>query len=328
MTDTFFPTPEFTLQIWGLTLSERYAHPIEEYITLREGCGAVDITGFEYISVSGKDAGTLLQGLLSNHVKALEPGESSPGWLLDSNGKISAWLHVHRYDEDEFVLQCMPGTAKSLKETLNTYIFMEDVRLKEETSLLTWSIQGHKAERLDVESVFEFEHRRCGEAGWDIVFTPDQQPQIEEALRSGSIVPIGFTALNIRRVENLVPWFGVEMETGKLPLIYGKNDSISYSKGCFLGQETIAMTRDRGRPPALLCLVSSAKPQLPPNGTPLLSEKRIAGTLTSIVFSPEHEKPLATAVIQYTLATSGQTLIDQTGQTWHIDRVVPWKSDS
>jgi folate-binding protein YgfZ len=328
MTAAFFPSPEFTLQIWGLTLAERYSHPIEEYITLREGCGAVDVTGFEYLRVSGKDAGTLLQGLLSNHVKALETGGSSPGWLLDSNGKITQWLLVHRYREEEFVLQCMPGSAHSLKETLDTYIFMEDVQLKEEATLLTWSIQGHKAEPLEMETAFEFEHHRCGEPGWDIAFTSEQQPRIEEILRSRAIVPIGFTALNIRRVENLVPWFGVEMEKGKLPLIYGKNASVSYSKGCFLGQESIAMTRDRGRPPALLCLMSSAKPQLPPNGTPLLSGERIAGTLTSIVFSPEHEKPIATAMVQYTLATSGQTLIDQTGQSWRIERVVPWKSDS
>ena len=326
MISNLFDKPEFLTSLWGLDWPERFQHPIEEYALIRESMGVLQFSGLEYVFLKGADVGTLLQGLLSHDNLALKPGESSPSWMLDSNGKIKACLHVYRHKDQEFIIQCLPGTAHQLSKTLDMYIFMEDVKLRVETGLKTYSVQGAQAEPLDTQEIsFQFPHSRCGEPGFDLIFPPEKNMDLDAFIGSKHIQPIGLTALTIRRVEQMVPWFGVDMMTDKMPLIYGKGKAISYKKGCFLGQETIAMTRDRGRPPMLLCQLESPDNQVPPAGTPLMTGNREAGTLSTVIFSPEYEKPMALGCLQYTLAEPGKTFQDATGQTWTILKTAEWK---
>lgn len=324
----YFDRAEYTTPLWGKNWPERFGHPIEEYATLREATGALCFDGLEYVLARGTDAGSFLQGILSHDNLALAVGQSSPSWMLDSNGKITAHLRVFRSDKQEFLIQCLPGKAEDLSKALDRYIFMEDVKLEVETQWRTWSIQGAKAEILDNDSIqFQMPHSRCGEPGFDLVFESEMEVSVTATLQSAGIKPIGLTALDIRRVENFIPWMSVDMEMGKMPLIYGKGDAISYSKGCFLGQETVAMTRDRGRPPMLLCQLKGLGQNVPAPGTALVKEGRSAGTLTSILFSPEFEAPIALGCLQYSQAQNGFKLDDASGQTWEITQLAKWKSD-
>ena len=327
MNSSFFANPEYVTHIWGLTVPERFQHPIEEYSLIRESYGVLDFTGLEYIQVSGKDAASFLQGLLTHNNLKLKQGESSKSWLLDSGGKIQAALHVARVESNRFFLQCLPGQATEIAAILNKYIFMEDISLSVETDLLTWSFQGAAAQvPQHLPDGFQFPHSWCGEPGTDFVFSKENMAEAEQVLRDNKISPLGLTAMNIRRTELLVPWFGVDIEIAKNPLIYGKGEAISYSKGCYLGQETIAMTRDRGRPPMLLCQFESPDSKIPPAPITLLEKDRPVGNLTTIIFSPEFEKPIALGTMLYTKATKGSSFKDQHGQTWSIRDIVTWKT--
>ncbi|PIE89349.1 MAG: hypothetical protein CR997_11515 [Acidobacteria bacterium] len=323
---TALSEPEYQTQVWGRNYAERYRHPIEEYSILRESAGVVYFPGFEYIQVTGSDAGSFLHNILTHNNLTMKPGDASPAWLLDSSGKIQTHLHVAHPEAASYLLQCFPGMAEQTAKTLDRYIFMEDVALSVQKEWHTFSIQGKNA---GMPEGFEFHngfpHTWTGEPGFDLVLSKEQLQSAAHELTQQGFAPLGLTALQIRRVELMQPWYGVDMEAGRNPLVYGKGSAISYTKGCFLGQETIAMTRDRGRPPMLLCQLESPDAQMPPGPVSLVANQKAIGHLSSVVFSPEYERPMALATVQYTKVEKGRTYQDQNGQDWVIREVAEWR---
>jgi folate-binding protein YgfZ len=229
----------------------------------------------ELIWVEGGDAESFLQGLLSNDVAALAPGGTCRALMLDSAGHIRADMRVARTAPDGFTLVVDDGGGGALAALLDGYLFSEDVDIlgPEPAALLTL-VDGE-------------------EAGGAEIVLPGRIPGTRDlvggdpaALAAAAGAPLAPAArLEARRVEAGVPRFGVDVTTANLVQEAAlETAAVSFDKGCYLGQETVARVAYRGRVNRRLVGVVLDRPAA--HGATLTVEGRDVGTLTSPVDSP------------------------------------------
>ena len=119
---------------------------------------------------------------------------------------------------------------------------------------------------------------------------------------------VGFKALDQFRIEAGIPWYGRDFGEANLPQETGEEEAVSYSKGCYLGQEVVARLHYRGQVSRVLCGLSFDADEVPGSGTALDLEDRPAGTLTSAVFSPRVSSIVGMAMLQRRAAEVGTRL--------------------
>lgn len=290
--------------------------------------GLLDLGSYQWLRARGPDAEGFLQGMVTQNIQGLKTGEAAPAWVLESSGKIIILIHIFRMAGDDFLIQTPPGRASDLHRVLDRYLIMEDLNLRAAPDWYGVSLQGPKASEarancppLQGESRW-FEHDRCGLGGFDILFPVELVEPIVGTLASSGLIPVGMIALNRARIEAFLPWFGIDMKEGINPMVYGAADRISAKKGCYIGQETVAMTRDRGRPPMLLVWLECPEAIAPVGTIDLLVEGKTAGELTSAVFCPARGTCLAIGTVKFASAEPATNLADGAGRNWTILRNV------
>jgi aminomethyltransferase len=198
-------------------------------------------------------------------------------------------------------------------------------------TLACFTVQGPQADGavigLHTPLTARLANDRSGLGGFDLLLPQENGPELTQELAALG-PPFGLTALDLLRTEAFLPWFGMEILRGQNPMIYGSGARISHDKGCYLGQETIAMTRDRGRPPRLLTQISANFDGLPEAEAELLAGEALAGQILSGHFSPKLEKPVAFALVKTSLALPGGELRDRQNRLWTIDRVASLRESS
>ena len=137
-------------------------------------------------------------------------------------------------------------------------------------------------------------------------------------------IPIDTDQLEVSRIKRGVPVFGQDMFPDDNPLIYGLADAISKHKGCYIGQETVAMTRDRGRPPRRLVVCRSQGVQAVKG--PVRYDKDTVGDLSSVAMDGEIAHGLAT--VKYSVAQRENILVDALNQSWTIIQVADYGKPS
>ena len=295
----------------------------QEWKRLDQGAGLLDFSALEYVSVSGPDGAAFLQGVTSQDARSIKTGEARNAWILDANGKILFYLRMIRIQEQQFYLQTYPGYAHQILQHLDRYLIMEDATLEVVKDIYCFSVQGPGAEALkeSLEGVASpgapVNHDRCGKGGFDLLLPREHGAEAANTL-SALIEPVGMEALNVARVESFIPWFEIDMVPGTNPLIYGKRDALSYTKGCFIGQETIAKTRDRGHPPRLLVQLAGPAGDPSPPGTSLFHQNKNIGAISSAVSSFEKGTSLALAVLKFAVAEQADSVRDDHNQNWTI----------
>jgi len=213
------------------------------YARLRPGGGGAGVPGTcEVAWVEGPDALGFLQGLLTNDVLALAVGGSKRALLLSAKGRIQADLRVARTADEELTLVTDAGAA--LVEALERYHFSERVEVlgPEPADLVTL---GGLEQRPEADTDLAVDGLVPGTV--DLLGDP---ASILAALGLPEAPPEALQAL---RVEAGVPRLGRDMTTASLVHEAGlERTAVSFEKGCFLGQETVARTEHRGRPNRLL----------------------------------------------------------------------------
>ena len=305
-----------------------YGSPEEEYRSLRNSWGLIDFSALEWVRAEGPDAAGFLQGLLTMDVRKLGVGFRSPGWMLDANGKILFGMDIYREKENAFLLQTAPGQAGPLRAQLDRYLIMEQVSLTLPDSILCFSLQGPECKRrvlpAPIAAYSIGEHDRSGSDGLDLAIPRDRAGEIGRDLLALGAEPVGLIALNTARIEAFRPWLFVDVKIGTNPLIYG-NRGIAFTKGCYVGQETVAKTVDRGHPPQLLALLRGAGTEVPPQPMALSGEGKNLGEITSAVWSPAYDCPLALARVKFNRAQPSTVLRDEQGTFWTIEKIVSYK---
>ncbi|MBA3867069.1 MAG: folate-binding protein YgfZ [Solirubrobacterales bacterium] len=269
-----------------------------QYRQLREECGLLDRSARGKLAVTGSDAAEYLQGQLTNDVVALEVGDGLYAALLDRKGHMQSDMRVLRAAEGEILLDTEALALGAVLRHLKMYSIGRDAAIAdvtEERGVL--SLIGPRSVEIagtaalpesDCETVAVggVECLAVGTRdGIDLIVGAGDRERLRSVLLEAGAVEVSAEAVEILRIEAGVPRYGAEMGAETMPAEAGiVEQTISFTKGCYIGQETVARLHYKGRPNRhLRGLRLSAAAE--PGATLRLGEKEV-GKLGSAGVSP------------------------------------------
>lgn len=272
----------------------------EQYAALRDGAGAHHLPR-DVVSVRGPDALSYLQGQCSQDLSGLEDGESAEALLLNPQGKIDAYLRVTRQAPGEYLLDADSGTGPAIVARLARFKLRTDVTIEP----LEWScvaLRGPTAEKVVGDgATLVLPVSWPGWSGVDLLGPAEADPLAswvdEEAVECGD------EAWEAVRIEAGVPVAGREITEGTIAAEVGLVErTVSFTKGCFTGQELVARLDARGtkvaRRLAGVEIAGATPDDLPPTGASVSHDGGPeSGVLTSVAWSPGFESAVALTLL-------------------------------
>jgi tRNA-modifying protein YgfZ len=300
-----------------------------QYRQLREECGLLDRSERGKLIVSGAEAGEYLQGQLTNDVEALAPGGGLYAALLDRKGHIHADMRVLRTSEDEFWLDTEAGALEPARRHLEMYKIGRDAAVADVTaerailSLIgprsveiagTAALPEHATEATKVAGV---ECLAVGSAdGIDLIARAADAAALHEALLAAGAAEIGAEAAEVARIEAGVPRFGAEMSAATMPAEAGIVErAVSFTKGCYIGQEPVARLHYKGRPNRRLRGLELSAPAKP--GAALRLGEKEVGRIGSACVSPARG-PIALAIVRREAEPGTELAVGEDGVTARV----------
>jgi len=289
--------------------------PLDEYRALRSGYGVVKLADWSSVTLTGTDRQTFLNNFCTNDVKRLAPGEQCEAFFTDVKGKIVGHGLVH-CRVNELVFISLPAQAPKIIAHLDRYIIREDVQLRDTSATRVYLlIAGGEAPGAGLNGEIWVRWRLlhapfCGL----LEATSDRLPQIQQERHARGAVSCGDVAFDALRIESGTPLFGVDFNEENLPQEVGRDElAISFTKGCYLGQETVARIDALGHVNQRLVGVRFAGPNVPEAGMELTRGGATVGHVTSATYSPQHSAPLALAMVRRQSLAPGTLLESATG---------------
>jgi folate-binding protein YgfZ len=282
------------------------------YRALTEGAGLVDRSELGKLALTGDQAAEMLNGQVSNDVEALASGSGCYAALLTNKGKMLGDLRVLSTGE-ELLLITERSALQALFDQLRRGMIGWGAELHKRTlqqGLL--SLIGPRARAVagaDAAGLPAREHANVvGEIGGarvvlvatdlgvDVLCAAEDRARVADALRDAGAVAVDEAAAELVRVESGRPRYGIDLDDTTIPQEAGLNDrAVSFTKGCYVGQETVARLHWRGKPNRHLRGLRLSAPA--PTGTPLRLGEREVGRLGSVAVSPVHG-PIALAIVR------------------------------
>jgi tRNA-modifying protein YgfZ len=243
---------------------------------LAEGTAFVDASSRWATGVSGADARSWLNDLVSADLDGLAPGRAVPSLLLAPTGGVRAAFTVVA-DADGLLLLQDRAQDRSVAEVLAMYVLSSDVALADRTGELAILAFPGLARPPAVEGAGASAPSVLG-AGADLIAPAGERARIVGALaeRFAEATPEDAEAW---RIAAGFPRLGIDTAEGDLPQEVALEDAVSYDKGCFVGQEAVAKTRNRGHPRRVLVPVAAAELLRP--GEAVLAGDVEVGAVTS-----------------------------------------------
>jgi tRNA-modifying protein YgfZ len=286
-----------------------------EYERLREAVGLLDRSSRGKFLLTGANVAEFLQGQITNDVEALKPGTGCYAALLDHKGKIRADMRVLR-GEDWFWLDCEAIGRDALARTIKMYSLGRDVKSEDVTDArailsLIGPASDEALDQVPSEAEHSFVEGEHGiyvrtDLGIDVIC--DDADAVREAL---GIEPVSEEAAECLRIESGRPRHGLEMGPDTIPQEAGLNErAVSFEKGCYVGQETVARLHYKGKPNRFLRglrLTSETE-----TGAPIMLGERQVGTIASSCVSPAHG-PIALALVRREASPGDTVLVGDDG---------------
>ena len=315
-------------QILNLITPRDYGNVRAEYEAIRNAAALIDLSPAAKFEVSGKNAVPFINGLITNDVKSLQVGEGTLAAFLNVQGKVVSICRFYQTD-DHLLIECDGANRETLGKNLSRFVpagefFLQDVT--DDLALL--SLQGPIAAELflsltvqpveaepeyrnfhtmiDGTDVFITAHSRAGLPGFDIFVPRAAKADIQQKLLQRGATLAGSEALEVARLEAGVPREGVDVTENNILLEAGYEKAVSYTKGCYLGQEIIARIHWRGQPARQLrgLLVEASEP--PAKNTELwAADGKKVGEITSSVRSFALDQIIALAYVHRYYLTEG-----------------------
>jgi folate-binding protein YgfZ len=300
------------------------------YRALVEGCGLVDRSERGKLALTGPEAKAFLQGQVTNDIERLEPGHGCYAAFLTHKGKMLGDMRVLDLG-DELLLDTERVALQGLFNMIRRYKLGSDFELHKRTlEMGLLSLIGPDARRIaDAGRLGRAEHdnaraeidgRRvllvATDAGVDVFCDAADTAAVAAALEAAGAVRASEEAAEIVRVERGRPRYGIELDEGVIPQEAGLNErAVSFTKGCYVGQETVARLFYRGKPNRHLRGLRLSDPAT--TGDALrLGEKEVGRVATAVV-SPVHG-PIALAIMRRE-ATPGDTVaVGESGLTAEV----------
>jgi len=296
-----------------------YGDVAAEHSAVMTGSGLIDRSMLGKATVTGRDRAAFLQGMLSNDVKALTPGQGCPAAFLDAHGKVVSLLVVYAL-EDSILLELPTGSTEKFLQAIDKFLISEKAYFEaSDEAYAIVAVQGPEAaevlSRVSGASLdlVPYAHAEVSIAGVPVRVTcrteavtpgfhcwttPDHALAVWKALRDAGAVPVGADAAEILRVEAGIPVYGPDVDD-TLILPEARLDAlVSYTKGCYIGQETVARVKYRGHINRGVSGLVVSGDEVPSHGDLILADDKEVGRITSAVRSIALGKPIALGYIR------------------------------
>ncbi len=300
-----------------------------QYRQLREECGLLDRSARGQLRFEGQEAAEYLQGQLTNDIEVLEPGEGCYAALLDRKGHMQADMRVLRAAPESLLIDTEPGALHATRRHLEMYKIGRQVELEDRTG--SWAIYSLLGPRsAEIAATPPLPEHACKDhslggtgclavgtaAGIDLIVAEEEAARLRSALIDAGAVEVGAEAVEILRIEAGTPRFGAEMDSRTMPAEAGIVESaVSFTKGCYIGQETVARLHYKGKPNRHLRGLRLSAPAAP--GTALtLSEKEV-GKVGGSCVSPA-QGPIALAILRREAEPGAELAVGEDGVTAHV----------
>jgi tRNA-modifying protein YgfZ len=301
-----------------------------QYRAMKEAAGVVDRSSRGMLAVSGPHAVEFLQGQLTNDVEALDRDSGCYSALLDRKGHMQADMRVLRLSDDDLWLDTEPEAFGAVERHLRMYSIGREVEIEDvsgEWALL--SVIGPAANEVSGAGPLSPEHslRRveregleilavATDLGVDLLARASQARELRAALESTEAVDVTEAAAEILRVESGRPRFGREMTSATIPQEAGIDErAVSFTKGCYIGQETVARLHYRGKPNRHLRGLRLQAPVT--DGDEIRFGEREVGRVGTAVLSPAHG-PIALAIVRREAAPGARVEIGESAVTAEV----------
>jgi len=243
---------------------------------LRGGRAFADLSDWRKIGVSGPEAVSWLNDLVSADVAGIRPGRARRALLLSPTGGVRAEFTVAVPDGSALLLQD-PLQPRSILDLLSPYLLSSDVELRDRTAeLFLFAFPGRSAAP-DVPGAVP-SAPSCLGSGADLLGPSGQRDRLRAEL-ARTLVPVGPGDLEAWRVEAGIPRVGIDVAEEDLPQEGRLVDAVSFDKGCYLGQEAVAKVRNLGHPRRLLVRVEADSPVR--GGDDVYADGSVVGRITS-----------------------------------------------
>lgn len=315
-----------------------------EYAALRRGAAVVDANHRGTLVVRGPERRSFLNRMVTAELKDLEPGVARRGFWLNRKGRIDADLLLAEIG-DRIVADLDVHQASSAAASLSNYLISEECTVADESDRFhrLWLLGPLAAEALAAATAspeavppaggaasLEIGGVACvaiasdllGERGFEIAMPRDAAAAVWEALvdlplpGGRRVRPAGWQAFNVARIEAGTPLFNIDFGTDAIPNETGiLRERVSFTKGCYLGQEVVARLEHLGRPKRMLVGLRIRGDALPIAGGQVFAKSgeglgEIVGAVTSSTISPMlGAAPIALATVRIAEASAGTVLL-------------------
>jgi folate-binding protein YgfZ len=320
----------------GWEVPSSYGALDSEVLAVRRDVGMIDFSDRAKIRITGADRVTFLDGLVTADVKILAPGTSAYALVLNERSRVLGDLRVIALD-DAFVLDIEAAQRESLLGYFRKMIVSDDVTLDE----LDWcghiEVHGPSAPRVvanalgvDVRGLppdafvpfaadrhhtgYAVRMRTTGESGYALLAPEMSLEPLWAILDRANVRPIGREAFDLLRIEAGVPRFGVDMSEETLALEVAPEGAISFTKGCYTGQEVVARGTYVGHMNRRLLGLRVDGDVPPAHGDRVTLDANEVGFITSGAWSPTKGWMIALALLRVDLVRNASALfIDHDG---------------
>jgi glycine cleavage system T protein len=313
----------------------RYFDDVEaEYRAVRQSVGLCDLSHRGLVRITGSERQRFLHAMVSNDTASLQPGQGCYTTFLTHRGKMVADFVVY-VDADAYLLDLEPHVVHSFVEAIEQFVISEDVTFHDESA--HWgllSLQGPRVEALltlalerEVPELPTYAHTLCdlaghrvrlirrshtGELGYQLLVPLETLPDVWRALWQHHEVcdarAVGLNTVDVLRIEAGIPLYGCDMTEETIPIEANLDDAISYTKGCYIGQEVVARIEARGHVNRKLVGLVLSGTSLPSYGAQIVSLDRDVGWITSAVYSPAQHQNVALGYVRRGVWESGTHL--------------------
>lgn len=321
----------------GWSVPASYGDTLLEYAAVREGgAGLIDLSTRGRILVTGTEAIPFLNGLLTNDMKTLAVDSWMPAAFPNVQGRLIASVRVVRLQDEitdknicpAFLIETEAATHESVIKTIERFTFAGDFRvtnISNQTALI--SVQGRKSvdvvrmvlgeeaasvginqakEVSKTTTIWRVSH--TGESGFDLMVNVKEAAGLWAALEHAGARPVGQQAFEILRIEAGQPAYGVDMDDSNV-VTEAVDDAVSYTKGCYIGQEIIARIKYRGHVAKKLSgIVFNGAVKVAAGAVIKSADGKEIGRVTSATYSYHLGRTIALAYLKYDYLTP-ETLV-------------------
>ena len=311
------------------------------YAAVRQnGAGLIDLSSRGRITVGGSEAVQFLNGLITNDMKTLLEDTWMPAVFPNAQGRLVASVRVIRLKDIEagkskspsYLVDTEATTHETVLKTLQRFTLAGDFRVSDVTGETTqFTVQGARADDV-VRSVFGDEvaglpdhgstkirwnglevtalrATHTSAKGFDVIVPANGARDLWQSLTNAGATTVDDEVFEVLRIEAGIPRYGVDMDDSHVVSETNLDDAVSYTKGCYIGQEIIARIKYRGHvAKKLVGLIFAEEADLPSGSIIKSSDDKDIGRITSAIYSPALKRIIALGYVKYDYLAAGTSV--------------------